>query len=248
VLSRADSAWRLAAHNEVVRRPSIAALAWCLVPLLPLVVAGAHRPGRDLLERVLLLWIPAAIICFALIGAFPSHALAGLGLPLGILAARGWLRLRVPAAITAVVIAAITIPGIADDVRTFRDAVRQLPQSYYLTASDSHALRWIQSSAPGGAVLAPWELGIVIPSQTDRRVWVGQQYWSRDWRLRFTVAEAFFDGVLTHVQARRLVALSGARVLVSDCSHRFDLRPELRGTLSAARRFGCARVYVVRRP
>jgi hypothetical protein len=65
--------------------------------------------------------------------------------------------------------------------------------------------------------------------------------------LRFTVAEALFDGALTHAQARRIVALSGARVLVSDCAHRFDLAPELRMSLRGVRRFGCASVYVVRR-
>jgi hypothetical protein len=247
VLSKADSAWRLAAHNELVRRPSIAALAWCLIPLLPLVAAGARRPGRDLMERGLLLWIPACIACFAAIGAFSSHALEGLGLPLGILAIRGWFRLRLPVALAALAIGLITIPGIADEIRAFHDSVRVLPRTYYLTASDSRALRWVQNAPAGGAVLAPWEIATSIPSQTGRRVWVGQEYWSLDWRQRFTVAEALFTGALTQGKARRVVAFSGARVLVSDCAHRFDLRNELRGMLSTIRAFGCARVYVVRR-
>lgn len=247
VLSRADAAWRLAAHNEAVPRPSLAALVAGLLPLLVIAAAGARRPGRNLIERALPLWVVGGLACFVVIDAFSSHALEGLGLPVSILAVRGWRRMRLPALAGAVAIAAVTIPGIAYYGRALHRAVRGPRQSYYLTGSESSALRWVRSDAPAGSVLAPPVLANAIPSQSGRRVWVGHEFWSRDWSSRSSAAEGLFSGTLTPSTARRLVVLSGVRILVSDCDHRFDLAAELRRSLSLVRRFGCASVYVVRR-
>jgi hypothetical protein len=247
VLSHADGAWRLAAHNENVPRQSLAALAAGLLPLLLIAAAGVRRPGRDLIERALPLWLAASLVCYAVIDAFSSHALEGISLPVAILAVRGWRRLRLPPLVGALAVAAVTIPGIAYYGRALHRAVRGPQQGYYLTGSESSALRWLSSGAPAGSVLAPPILAEAIPSRTGRRVWVGQQFWSRNWGSRFSAAEDLFAGALAPPVARRVVRLSGARLLVSDCAHRFDLGPALRGSLSAVRRFGCASVYVVRR-
>ena len=247
VLSHADAAWRLAAHNEKVPRPSLVALTAGLVPLLLIAAVGVRRPGRDMIERALPLWVAASLVCYAVIDAFSSHALAGISLPVAIFAVRGWRRLRLPTLVGALALAAVTIPGIAYYGRAFHRAVRGPQQGYYLTGSESSALRWLSSGAPSGSVLAPPVLAEAIPSRTGRRVWVGQQFWSRNWGSRFIAAEELFAGTLAPPAARRLVTLSGARLLVSDCAHRFDLGPELRGSLSAVRRFGCASVYVLSR-
>src|SRR5207248_9089558 len=89
--------------------------------------------------------------------------------------------LRVPTLVGVLAIAVLTIPGIAYYGRTLHRAVRGPQQSYYLTTSESSALRWLASAAPPGSVLAPPVLADVIPSRTGRRVWVGHEFWSRHW-------------------------------------------------------------------
>jgi hypothetical protein len=74
---------------------------------------------------------------------------------------------------------------------------------------------------------------------------VGHQFWSRDYLARAQAAEALFAGTLSDGAARALVTGSGARLLVADCAHPYDLASTLHGLVVAVRRFGCASVYVL---
>jgi hypothetical protein len=246
LLSRLDSAWKLAAHNELVPRLPAGVLLAGLGPLILVAALGYRRPAADPGERALLLWIPAGLLTYLIVDSFSSHALESLSIPIAVLAVRGWERLRLPPAANVLAVAAVTLPGMAYDARAFRNVANSPIQEYYLSPSESRALDWVANSAPPGGVLAPTLFANAVPSQTGRSVWVGHQFWSRDYPARSRAAEALFDGRLSSLQARILVLDSGARVLIGDCAHSLDLEPALRPILAATHRFGCATVYVVK--
>jgi hypothetical protein len=251
LLPHLDSAWKLASHNEAVPRlPALALLAGLGPPAL-LAFAGVRAPGEDAIERALLLWVPASVVTYFVLSSFPSHGLESISLPLAVLAVRGWQRLaraRLPAVVAALAVAAVTLPGMAYDVRAFRDIADAPGQLFYLTRSESHALNWIANHAPPGGVLAPASFALVVPSQTGRAVWVGHEFWSRDYFVRAQVADELFAGRLTPRVARAAVLLSGARLLASGCAERTNLVPVLAAVLASVHHFGCAVVYVVKRP
>ena len=248
VLSRSDPAWRLASHNEVVARLPVLVILAGLGPLAVIALIGVRRPGGVMIERALLLWVPACLVSYFAVDSFAPHALQGVSLPFAVLAVRGWRRLGLPAALGAVAIAVVTLPGMAYDARKFVDVARSSAPQYYLTGGDARALDWVSSHAPPGGVLAPTPFAAVVPSQTGRAVWVGHGYWSRDYSLRAREADKLFGGRMRPTRARAFVRASGAALLVSDCSHRANLTHALQGVVNAVHRFGCARVYVVRRP
>jgi hypothetical protein len=248
LLSSRDSAWRLASHYEVVARlPPLVLLAG-LGPLALIAAVGLRRPNGVVIERALLLWIVGCFVTYFTVDSFAPHALQGLSFPFAVLAVRAWRRLRLPAALGAVAIALVTLPGLAYDGRKFVNVARGSAPQYYLTRSDAQALDWVTHQGPPGGVLAPTPFAAVVPSQTGRAVWVGNGYWSRDYFPQAHTADALFGGRLRPARARAFVLSTGATVLVSDCKHRTNLTRGLRGALSAVHRFGCARVYVVRRP
>ena len=74
---------------------------------------------RENRAATLLLWIACAFVTYFVNDAFAPHALQGLSFPFAVLAVRGWQRLRLPAALGAVAVALVTIPGLAYDARKF---------------------------------------------------------------------------------------------------------------------------------
>jgi hypothetical protein len=247
VLSRSDPAWRLAAHNEVIARLPAPVMLAGLGPLALIAAFGVRRPGAVMIERALLLWIAGCFVTYFTVNSFAPHALQGLSLPFAVLAVRGWRRLRLPATLGAVAIALVTIPGLAFDARKFVNVARGHAVQYYLPSSDTRALVWISDRAPGGGVLAPTPFAAVVPSQTGRAVWVGHGYWSQDYAARARTVDSLFGGRLRGAAARSFVLGTGATVLISDCTHRADLTSRLGPLLASVHRFGCARIYVLRR-
>lgn len=247
LLSHSDAAWKLAAHYEVIARlPPLVLLAG-FGPLVLIAAAGLSRPDGIVIEQTLLLWIGASFVTYFANDAFAPHALQGLSFPFAVLAVRGWGRLRLPAAVGAVAVALVTIPGLAYDARKFARVARSKTVQYYLPSSDQRALQWVGGQAPHGGVLAPAPLAIVIPSQTGWAVWVGHGYWSRDYFQRAREANSLFSGRMRPSLTRAFVLRTGASVLVADCAHRADLTTALAPLLHSVHRFGCARVYVLTR-
>ena len=245
LLSQDDPAWKLALHNVVVPRlPALVLLAG-LGPLAVLAALGLRRPRGVLIEQALLLWIGACFVTYFLNSA---HALQGLSLPVAVLTVRGGQRLRLPAVVGALAVGLLTIPGLVYDARKFVDAAKTPAVQYYLPRSDARALDWVSRHAPPGGVLAPTPFAAVVPSQTGRAVWVGHGQWSPDYPARARQVDALFGGRVRPARARAFVEQTGAKVLVGDCRHPADLTSELGSLLGAVHRFGCARVYVLRRP
>ena len=251
LLSHADPAWRLAAHNEAGPRLPALVLLICAGPLVALAGLGVRRPGGALAEQALLLWIPAALLTYVVNDAFATHALQGISLPFAVLAVRGGARVplvRAPAA-GWLCVALLTVPGLAYAARkVVRTSDSPLVQ-YALPDPDAAALRWLAHGAPAGGVLAPTPLAAVIPSQTGRAVWAGHGDWSPHYRRRAREADRLFDGRLSGSRARAFVASTGARILVADCAHRSPaLAAALAPLVARTRRFGCATVDVLRTP
>jgi hypothetical protein len=250
LLSHSDPAWTLASHYEVVSRLPVLVLLAGLGPIAVIAALGVRRPGEQVFEQVLLLWVVGSFVTYFANDAFAPHALQGLSFPLAVLAVRGWRRLRLPPILGALAVALVTIPGLAYDGRKFVNTARnsKLVQ-YYLPSSDTQALDWVVAHAPPGGVLAPTPFAIVVPSQTGRNVWVGHGYWSRDYFARARQVNALFRGHLHPAAAdRAFVRSTGAAILVSDCAHHADLTRPLGSMLASVQRFGCARVYVLRGP
>jgi hypothetical protein len=251
LLEHTDPAWRMAARNEQGPRLPATVLLACLGPLVLLALPGLRRLGRGapLAEQALVLWVPAGLATYWLNGAFATHALQGLSVPLAVLVVRGGARWRLPAAGAWVGVLLLTLPGLAYDARKFVRTSRSGLVQYALPRADARALRWAAREAPAGGILAPAPFAAVIPAQTGRPVWVGHGDWSPDYPARARRADRLFAGRMGPAAAQALVRATGARLLVSDCGHRRGqerLGRALGGSVVETRRFGCARVYVER--
>lgn len=248
VLPHVDPAWRIASHYEVIPRlPPLALLAG-LGPLAAIAAFGIRRPRGDVFETLLLLWPVASLVTYFVNNSFAPHALQGLSVPLSVLMVRGWQRLRAGPLLGAVAICLATVPGLAFNARKFVVTAAGHEVQYYLTSSDAAALDWVAAHAPPGGVLAPTPFAAVIPSQTGRPVWVGHGYWSNDYPVRAREVDRLFGGRMSRTEARSFVRSTGASILVSDCGHRHALTRALGPLLASTHTFGCARVYLLRRP
>jgi hypothetical protein len=209
---------------------------------------------------MLVLWPLAVAAVYLFVPQFPPHALAGLMLPLAILAVRGWARLRsatrVPApAAAALAVAAVlsgVLPaaifhaqGVHDDVAaTTSGAITA--QQLRLTPDQAAAVSYLARTPRPGAVLAPWLLSMSIPGLTGRPVYAGHQQWQPPSHV--TTDGVFFSPSLadpTGRLRRAILRASGARFVLVDCGAPASLRRSLAPVATLVRRFGCETVYGV---
>ncbi len=245
LLSHTDAAWSLAGTYEATRRAPAITLLVGFGPLALIAAPGIRRPRGEMIEQALLLWIAATFVNYFLNDSFPPHAYQGLAFPFAVLAVRTFTRLRLPAPVGVAAVLLLTVPGMVLDARKLVRTLRAPLVQYYLPHDDVAALGWVTERAPAGGVLAPVPFASVVPSQTGRAVWVGNGYWSRDYKDRARRVNRLFAGRMRPALARRFVAGTGARILISDCEHRADLSAALAPLLASTRTFGCARVYVL---
>jgi hypothetical protein len=247
LLAHHDVAWELASRQNEVGHPPAYALVLALAPLAAAGAFGLRRPGDDVVERALLLWIAASLVAVVALKAFPAHFLAGTSFPLAVLTVRGAGRIRASAALAAGAVALATLPGMAYVAREFHRVYGLPVQQLYLVGDEADALAYVRHGAPPGGVLASPRLATSVPSQTGRAVWEGHPSWTPDYDARVTASQQLFTGALAPGPARELVGTSGARVLVAGCGARADLQALLRPLVARTRRFGCATVYELRR-
>ncbi|MFZ1993733.1 MAG: hypothetical protein WAU75_06455, partial [Solirubrobacteraceae bacterium] len=247
LLSHNDSAWKLAGQYEIISRlPAIVLLAG-FGPLVLIAACGVRRPGGELIEQALLVWVGACVVTYFANDSFAPHALQGLSLPFAILAVRGWRRLHLPAVLGVAAVALITIPGLAFNARKFaRTATSSKLVEYYLPQADAQALDWVTQHGPAGGILAPTPFAAVVPAQTGRPVWVGHGYWSQNYPEQAREVDRLFGGRMSKTASRAFAVSTGATVLVSDCRHAADLTRKLGSAVGAVHQFGCARVYVMK--
>jgi len=241
VLSHTDSSWaRVSQPNDF---PHFG--WWLLLGLAPFALAapGLRSPRGDVGEKMLLLWVPAALVLYLGLGqSWFYHAFIGLSLPLAIFALRGARRMRVPTPAVAVVIAFLTIPGMIFAVQQFTDGI----DDHFFRAGEREALAYLDRVDRPGPVLSPLELGQAVPGYTGRNTYVGHYTWTPDHDARVDRARALFAGELSLEEARSLVRESRAAFLLADCEATADLRAVLGSSVASVRRFGCATVYELR--
>ena len=242
VLSRTDSAW------ADVSTPSDAAHvgSWfwlAVVPVVALAALGIRRPGPAVRERVLLLWPAAAFaVYFALDRSFFYHALLGLSLPLAVLGARAWQRVRLPRAAAVAAVGLLTLPGMV----LYTQLVAQDARDHFLHEDEARAMDDLHDAERPGPVVSTAEFGRAVPAFAGRNTWVGHPTWTPGYQDRARRADELFDGRLSPADARALVTSTGAAFAVSDCRHDADLTAALAPLTRSVRRFGCAEVIELR--
>ena len=241
VMTRTDSAWAdVSAPNDSPH------LGWWLLTALVIPVAlaapGLRGPARGAGERMLRLWLPAALaVYFVLQSSFFYHALAGVSLPLAIMAARGLAGIQIRRAAAVVLVVLLTLPGMAFAIDYFTRDI----DGHFLTPGESAAFDHLRTSSRDGAVLSRLEIGRALPALADRNTWVGHATWTPLATDRARRAAATIEGRAAPAEARALVREAGVAFVLSDCAARTDLRPALGPMVRTTRRFGCAVVYEV---
>lgn len=241
------------------------ALAASFAPLVLFAAAGCRRP-RDDGEWMLVLWPVACAGVYLLVPQFPPHALAGVTLPLAVLAVRGWsrlaarrprrprpgrrARLRLAPGLAVAAIAAGCVPaavlhaqGVGQSVQnTLIGALDR--QQFSLTDEQAAAFAYLDQAPRRGGVLAPSALSMPIPGLTGRPVYAGHPAWQP--RLHVATADAFFDPALRDPAGRLRRAIlrgSGAVFVITDCGGPPGLPRALAPLARPVRRFGCLTVY-----
>ena len=246
VLSRTDDAWRLAGEaNDFGSWPwwvtvlGLLTLAW---PALT-----APRPEPEFAPLALRVWPFAAFAVYLQpFGTFPAHSLQGIVLPLVVLSFLG-IAARLRGAALAVVLLVLIVPGTLYRADQLRGAVQAGRQPFFLTNGERDALRALDRDPRPGGVLAPIYSGLLVPAYTQRETWVGAGSWTPDFDARTQAAEQLFSGRMDRAEAERYVRVTGARFVLADCQGRVDVGPLIARIAVAGRRYGCARVWEVRR-
>lgn len=243
VLSHTHSSWKTVSGANNYSHFGL----WLVLGLAPLLLALPGFRGRDLdvQQRILRIWPVAALAVYlALHQTWFYHALAGLSLPLAILAVQGWRALRVPRVVVAAVVLGVTVPGMVWVVQY----LAKHRANNFFAPGEARALAFLDHARrPGPVLAAVMPLGQAVPAFAGRQTYVGHYYWTYNYFHRAAVTEALFDGQLARAQATALVRASRASFIAADCRPgRANLGPLLGNLIVRVRHFGCATVYEVR--
>jgi hypothetical protein len=255
VLGETDDSWRLASEiNAAGTFPEWSWPWWAIVlTLLPLAAPAAlayRLPASSWQEQAVRVWpFVALAVYLAPVGTFPYHAFQGLAIPLSILAVQGlasvWRRPR--RAVVVAALALMVLPGLAHKMQVFANSIRTAGDPYYILAEEQSALDALEREGRPGGVLSAGYAGSMIPFKTGREVYVGALSWTPNWRTRQRLGDRLFEGEMGAAEARALVRSVPVSFLYGDCRPGIvDLSDELRPLLAEVKRFGCARLYVLR--
>jgi hypothetical protein len=256
ILARTDLSWHLAREHSK-HSFSIFTLLLAILPLLlPALVAYARRPG-SFLAVMTRTWPVAALVIFFIsasnVSGTPLHAFQGITIPLAVLAIEGFRRLgfaQLPGrwAVAALLVAAATVPGTVNQLRTAVQLSRATPgNANFITRDEQHALDYLDRDPARGGVLTRFYLGTLVPAATGRRTFIGDCLWSEPNCIpRAHMAQTLFDGAMSTRRARAFVRGTGARFVLADCRTRADLDHELTPLIESVQHFGCAAVYTLK--
>lgn len=253
VLGHLDLSWSLA-RIASKHAFSFWSIAMGIAPLAIVAILGYRGRPRNFLELMTRIWPVAAVVIYILsatgLSATPLHAFNGITFPFAVLAVIGVSRLswqRVPRArlITAVVLAAATIPVNAYAIAIAHSYTRPTGgNANFITRDEHDALLYLRHNPVHGSVLTRFYLGEAVPGETGRRVLVGDCLWSEPNCIpKSERVDALFDGSMSRSQARDFVIDSGARFLLADCRGYVNMRRLLGPLIISEQRFGCATVF-----
>jgi hypothetical protein len=244
-LSETDPSWGLA--SDFLRSkpsPTMAAVALIgLSPFLLLALRGVRRP-RDMQDRILLLWPPAAAAMLLVPSAGWFYAVAGASIPLAVLMVRGWQALGLGRTLAAVLIAAVAIPGAIAQVDEYVTAHPGQDYLYQASAGESAALDFLARTPEDGAVVASPGYGAMVTAFSGRQVWNGHFGWTPGSPEREAFVWEAMTGRMSPERARSGLASTGATFVAADC--RFPpaaIERHLGAAVTPVRTFGCAGVY-----
>jgi hypothetical protein len=238
-LSRADAGWRVAGNQS--GGVSIAGLVIALAPLAVFAIPGIRHRGSGLLADVLVVWPLASVAAvFVLSPSFPSRAIPGITIPLGMLAARALSRGRPAWMLGAVIL--LTVPGMVNTIDIVRTSYRDPASGFELTRDEARAMAHLERSKEQG-VLTAFPLAMSVPAFTGDSVWVGHASWSPDFTARGAATTALFRGVLEPAVGERLIRGSRAVLLLADCPANTSFTRYLPFGSTEEARFGCVVMY-----
>jgi hypothetical protein len=253
LLGHFDLSWNLArlASRHTFSFWSIALGA---APLAIFAVLGYRGRPRDFLELMTRAWPLACVLIYFLsastLSATPLHAFNGITAPLAVLAVTGvqragWRRIPRGRLVTAVAIAAVTIPANVYALAVAHTFTRPTPgNANYITRDERDAISYLRHNPTPGGVLTQFYLGEVVPGFTGRQVLVGDCLWSEpECMPKSETVDLLFDGTMSRAQAQQFVTSTGARFILSSCKPHANLRRLLGPLIVDVRRFGCAAVY-----
>jgi hypothetical protein len=261
LLSRTDASWRaFQAQSTTTGTAPWWALLASFGPIVAFALLGYRRPRSDR-DWMLLLWLGACAAVYFLVPEFPPHALAGVTLPLAVLAVGGWERLRaatglpprVAALGAAAAVAAVTVPVVVYDAqgvhRDFSGTVAGALSEQLVRVTDDQAaaLAYLARSPRPGGVLSSWLLSFSVPEFTGRQTFAGHLQWQP--KANLALDGTFFDPGLKDphgVLRRAILARSRASFVLANCGSPVTLAADLAPVARAVRRFGCVTVYETR--
>jgi hypothetical protein len=256
VLGRVDPSWSIDNAVDSFLDPPWWVIGVHVAPLaLPALLAYRLRPA-SFAEVAVRVWPAVALGLYWLLsgpfaGRFAPHALRCLGVPLAVLAVVGLSRTsfaRAPyaAVVTAAAVVLLIVPGTLDRLEDFRSKASRNEAPFFLRPGEREALDFLAETSTPGSVLAPAEMGALIPAETGRRTNVGNIFWTPDYLRRRLFTDIFFRGRLDARATQGVVRSSGSRFLMSGCNGYADISPLIRPQLVSVRRFGCATIYEIR--
>jgi hypothetical protein len=244
-LAHFDPAWRhvqaaVARHGADLRYVAVA-----VAPLALLAAPGMRLRGAGFREHALLAW-PAVSLGLVSVLPFSQHALAGMALPLGVLAGRCLEERIHRPLVRAGIVAVLIVPGALHFATWTHRFMQSTHQAFVLREDEVAALAFLESASPPGGVLASPYLGGLVPAWTGRATWVGNPFWTPSWDERSRQAIELTAGRMTGAEAQALVRASGARYVLAGCHDSADLGEVLGAAVTETRRFGCAAVHELR--
>jgi hypothetical protein len=259
LLSHVDAAWALSGRVNFSQGIPVGDLLITVSPLFVCAILAYRTVPMTFQGLAVRIWPFAAFavlrfIQLAHVGTFPTHALQGLSIPLGVLAVIGASRLRLGLpALTRVILGTVLVAGLIgpslvrelDDAHGFATPTIFGYTPYFIRPSERDALNYLNRSPEPGAVLSTLYLGQIVPAETGRETWVGIVSWTPNYVQRVALADALFSGKLGSAQAAAAIKSSRVRFLLSDCRRNFDLKRLVPTILATTKRFGCATVYRV---
>lgn len=257
MLHHFDPSWRLASQSDDSGLPLSHIALWLWPLLIPAALAYRLRP-RNFADAAVRVWPFAALACYLVnlhgFGSSPFHAFIGITIPLAVLAAQGLRSVRWPtglprAGIAVLATVAITVPVTVHELARFAPWVMPgRSQVNFMPEEEADALQYVAAQPEPGGVLTDAHLGLAVPAETGRRTFIGDQYWSQpDFQQKLKEVDYLLMGWMRARQARAFVLGTGARFVIDDCWAHSDLSRLLGPIVQSSQRFGCARVYTIKR-
>ena len=258
VLGRADLSWRLARNASHHSFP-LASIVLALAPLLLVCVLAYRGRAQSFLAAATRVWPLAALGVYLIsatsVSATPLHAFAGITIPLAVLGVQGvqragWRRVPGHRAVTALVLAAATIPAAGYEMSVAPDYMApERENANFISPDMSRALAYLKGNRERGGVLTRAYLGVIVPGETGRNTYVGGCQWSTPHCARRVIGSwSLFGATMRPQVARAFVLGTTARFVLSGCRWSGNLATVLAPITRSVHRFGCARVYEIAEP